>query len=155
VYRYIERGDGLQYALADVQVARASDFGRNDTTYYVRSHLGAILQAGDTVIGYAPRHTHTHTHIHTVCVVVQCIGAEVMMVWVGRRRRYVVANANLNNDEYEKLNQKEVPDVVRAPCAAAASAHVCLCIHACSTTTLCVSVCVMRGVSPSTRHALV
>lgn len=38
--------------LADVTVARVADMGRNDTEYYVRSHLGGILHPGDTVLGY-------------------------------------------------------------------------------------------------------
>ncbi|KAK9477356.1 NMD3 family-domain-containing protein [Lipomyces japonicus] len=38
--------------LADVTVARSADLGRNDTTYYVRTHLGALLHPGDTVLGY-------------------------------------------------------------------------------------------------------
>ncbi|KAJ0397621.1 hypothetical protein P43SY_003505 [Pythium insidiosum] len=38
--------------LADVEVARVSDFGVNDTTFLVRSHLGGLLEAGDTVKGY-------------------------------------------------------------------------------------------------------
>ncbi|CAG8541670.1 2551_t:CDS:2 [Paraglomus brasilianum] len=41
-----------KYVLADIQVARLSDFGRNDTVFFARSHLGAILKAGDTVLGY-------------------------------------------------------------------------------------------------------
>ncbi|ORZ16518.1 NMD3 family-domain-containing protein [Absidia repens] len=38
--------------LADVHVARMTDFGRNDDEYIARSHLGAILNPGDTVLGY-------------------------------------------------------------------------------------------------------
>ncbi|KAI8991451.1 NMD3 family-domain-containing protein [Mycotypha africana] len=38
--------------LCDVHVARMSDFGRNDEQFIVRSHLGAILNPGDTVMGY-------------------------------------------------------------------------------------------------------
>ncbi|DAZ97609.1 TPA: hypothetical protein N0F65_002228 [Lagenidium giganteum] len=38
--------------LADIEVARVSDFGVNDTTFLVRSHLGSVLAAGDTVKGY-------------------------------------------------------------------------------------------------------
>lgn len=38
--------------LADITVARTADFGVNDTTYYVRSHLGGILHPGDSVLGY-------------------------------------------------------------------------------------------------------
>jgi nonsense-mediated mRNA decay protein 3 len=38
--------------LGDVEVARARDFGVNDERFFVRSHLGAFLKAGDTVLGY-------------------------------------------------------------------------------------------------------
>lgn len=38
--------------LAEITVARASDLGINDTTFYVRSHLGRILHPGDNVLGY-------------------------------------------------------------------------------------------------------
>ncbi|KAK9370046.1 NMD3 family-domain-containing protein [Lipomyces kononenkoae] len=39
-------------SLADATVARSSDMGRNDVTFYVRTHLGGILHPGDTVLGY-------------------------------------------------------------------------------------------------------
>lgn len=41
-----------KYMMADVTVARSSDMGVNDQEYYVRSHLGAILHPGDSVLGY-------------------------------------------------------------------------------------------------------
>ncbi|CAI2180000.1 2642_t:CDS:2 [Funneliformis geosporum] len=41
-----------KYILADIQVARSSDFGKNDTTFFARSHLGGILNIGDTALGY-------------------------------------------------------------------------------------------------------
>ncbi|KAI9234504.1 MAG: NMD3 family-domain-containing protein [Podila humilis] len=41
-----------KYVLADIQVARAQDVGKNDTTYFARSHLGGILNPGDSVMGY-------------------------------------------------------------------------------------------------------
>ncbi|KAI9320738.1 NMD3 family-domain-containing protein [Dichotomocladium elegans] len=41
-----------KYVLADVHVARMTDFGHNDKQYIARSHLGAILNPGDTVLGY-------------------------------------------------------------------------------------------------------
>lgn len=41
-----------RFVVADVEVARAADFGVNDTTYIIRTHLGAVLHAGDTVKGY-------------------------------------------------------------------------------------------------------
>lgn len=39
-------GGGGRYCLAEAQVARVADFGRNDTTFYVRTHLGNILHPG-------------------------------------------------------------------------------------------------------------
>jgi len=41
-----------KFLLADVTVARSKDFGVNDIRFTVRSHLGNILRAGDTVLGY-------------------------------------------------------------------------------------------------------
>ncbi|PRP82139.1 60S ribosomal export protein [Planoprotostelium fungivorum] len=41
-----------RYSLADVQIARSSDFGKNDNVLYSRTHLGNILHPGDTVLGY-------------------------------------------------------------------------------------------------------
>lgn len=41
-----------KYVLADIQVAKTSDFGKNDTTFFTRSHLGGVLKPGDTVMGY-------------------------------------------------------------------------------------------------------
>jgi len=35
-----------------IQVARKSDFGVNDQTYWINSHLGGILNYNDTVLGY-------------------------------------------------------------------------------------------------------
>jgi nonsense-mediated mRNA decay protein 3 len=41
-----------KYALADVEVARESDFGTNDVTFQCVTHLGHLLQVGDIVLGY-------------------------------------------------------------------------------------------------------
>ncbi|ORX58312.1 NMD3-domain-containing protein [Hesseltinella vesiculosa] len=41
-----------KHVLADVHVARMSDFGRNDTQFIARSHMGSLLNPGDTVMGY-------------------------------------------------------------------------------------------------------
>ncbi|KAI9756040.1 MAG: ribosome-binding protein [Chaenotheca gracillima] len=42
-----------RFLLAEATVARASDLGSNDVTYYTRTHLGAILHPGDSVLGYS------------------------------------------------------------------------------------------------------
>ena len=41
-----------RFFLAEATVARASDLGANDTTYFTRTHLGGVLHAGDSVLGY-------------------------------------------------------------------------------------------------------
>ena len=41
-----------RFSLAEATVARASDLGTNDKTYYCRTHLGGVLHAGDSVLGY-------------------------------------------------------------------------------------------------------
>ncbi len=42
----------MKYALADVEVAKESDFGVNDETFRCVTHLGHLLQVGDIVLGY-------------------------------------------------------------------------------------------------------
>merc|ERR1712013_677389 len=39
-------------SLADAEVVRMSDFGANDNSFFVRTHLGNILKAGDMAWGY-------------------------------------------------------------------------------------------------------
>ncbi|KAI9780228.1 MAG: ribosome-binding protein [Geoglossum umbratile] len=41
-----------RFLLAEATVARASDLGVNDKTYFTRTHLGQILHPGDSVLGY-------------------------------------------------------------------------------------------------------
>lgn len=43
---------GSKCVLADAQVARVSDFGKNDTLFTVRTHLGHLLNPGDYALGY-------------------------------------------------------------------------------------------------------
>ena len=38
--------------MVQVEVARASDYGKNDKTFIVNTHLGEILNFNDTVLGY-------------------------------------------------------------------------------------------------------
>lgn len=41
-----------RFHLAEATVARASDLGSNDQTYFTRTHLGGIFHVGDSVLGY-------------------------------------------------------------------------------------------------------
>ena len=50
-------GKGEISVITHVEVARATDFGINDSTYIVKSHLGNILKAGDCVLGYDLAHS--------------------------------------------------------------------------------------------------
>ncbi|PYH96419.1 NMD3-domain-containing protein [Aspergillus ellipticus CBS 707.79] len=47
----VGRSNG-RFHLAEATVARASDLGSNDQTYFTRTHLGGVLHVGDTVLGY-------------------------------------------------------------------------------------------------------
>ncbi|KAL2761077.1 hypothetical protein ACRALDRAFT_2024935 [Sodiomyces alcalophilus JCM 7366] len=41
-----------KWALAEATVARAADLGVNNTTYFVRTHLGNLMHPGDSALGY-------------------------------------------------------------------------------------------------------
>ncbi|XP_053382843.1 60S ribosomal export protein NMD3-like isoform X5 [Mercenaria mercenaria] len=41
-----------RHVLADVWVSRMSDLGVNDQQYFCRTHIGHLLNAGDTVLGF-------------------------------------------------------------------------------------------------------
>lgn len=41
-----------KFNLSEATVARASDLGSNDITFFTRTHLGGILHVGDSVLGY-------------------------------------------------------------------------------------------------------
>lgn len=52
-----------KFVLADITVSRAADLGVNDNTYYVRSHLGAILHPGDSAMGYFLSNTNFNSEL--------------------------------------------------------------------------------------------
>ena len=52
-----------KHVLADITVSRASDFGVNDNTFYVRSHLGGILHPGDSCMGYYLTNTNFNSDL--------------------------------------------------------------------------------------------
>lgn len=41
-----------KWCLADATVARSADYGRNDNTHFIRTHIGNFLQPGDLALGY-------------------------------------------------------------------------------------------------------
>jgi hypothetical protein len=45
-----------RFKMVQVEVARVSDFGQNDKTFIINTHLGEILNFNDTVLGYDLEH---------------------------------------------------------------------------------------------------
>ncbi|MFS7971446.1 putative ribosomal export protein Nmd3 [Helianthus anomalus] len=43
---------GSKYVMADAQVAHVTNFGKNDTMFNVRTHLGYLLNMGNYALGY-------------------------------------------------------------------------------------------------------
>ncbi|KAM7267880.1 hypothetical protein ACFE04_010046 [Oxalis oulophora] len=43
---------GSRYVMAEAQVARVSDFGKNDLMFTIKTHLGHLLNPGDFALGY-------------------------------------------------------------------------------------------------------
>ncbi|KAL4198052.1 hypothetical protein AMTRI_Chr03g138280 [Amborella trichopoda] len=43
---------GTKYSLGEAQVARASDFGKNDLIFTIKTHIGHLLNPGDYALGY-------------------------------------------------------------------------------------------------------
>jgi nonsense-mediated mRNA decay protein 3 len=44
--------DGKKFGLANAEVARVKDWGKNDTRLNIKTHLGYLLQTGDYALGY-------------------------------------------------------------------------------------------------------
>ncbi|XP_058746747.1 uncharacterized protein LOC131619693 [Vicia villosa] len=44
--------DGKKFGLANAEVARVEDLGKNDTRFSIKTHLGYLLKTGDRALGY-------------------------------------------------------------------------------------------------------
>jgi nonsense-mediated mRNA decay protein 3 len=55
-----------RHFLAEATIARASDMGSNDQTYYCRTHLGGILHVGDSAMGYLLANTNFNSELFDV-----------------------------------------------------------------------------------------
>ncbi|CAI8586821.1 unnamed protein product [Vicia faba] len=44
--------DGKKFGLANAEVARVNDLGKNDTRFSIKTHLGYVLTTGDYALGY-------------------------------------------------------------------------------------------------------
>lgn len=59
---YTGVSDG-KYVLADIELYREADLKNNAPSYYVRSHLGAILHPGDSCLGYFLSHENLNSDL--------------------------------------------------------------------------------------------
>ena len=41
-----------KFKMVRLELARASDYGHNDTTFIVNTHLGEVINYNDTVLAY-------------------------------------------------------------------------------------------------------
>ncbi|KAI5381247.1 uncharacterized protein LOC127117733 [Lathyrus oleraceus] len=44
--------DGKKFNLANVEIARVNELGKNDTRFSIKTHLGYLLKTGDYALGY-------------------------------------------------------------------------------------------------------
>ena len=80
---------GSKYVLADAQVARVSDFGKNDTIFNIRTHLGHLLNPGDYALGY------------------DLYGANSNDIEIEKHKGLVIPEAILIRKSYEEKRQKK------------------------------------------------
>ncbi|KAL4330743.1 hypothetical protein AHAS_Ahas13G0430600 [Arachis hypogaea] len=80
---------GTKYFLAEAQVARVSDFGKNDTIFSIKTHLGHLLSPGDYALGY------------------DLYGANTNDIELDKYRGLVLPEAVLVKKSYEEKRQKK------------------------------------------------
>ncbi|KAJ7525592.1 hypothetical protein O6H91_17G057900 [Diphasiastrum complanatum] len=79
---------GGNWALADAQVVRSSDFGKNDTIFTTKTHLGHLLHPGDYALGY------------------DLYGANVNDLELDKYKGLVIPDVILVKKSYEEKRQK-------------------------------------------------
>ena len=105
----------LQHAPADVWVVKESELGSSGQQIHCRTHLGHLLCPGDVVLGL----------VHTLSLASLCL---TMMLFVSTDIllfffyfivllflldcRFDLKNANINDDNCEKMKDENLPDVV-------------------------------------------
>ena len=107
-----------KFQLAEATVARSSDLGANDTTYFTRTHLGGILHPGDTVMGYHLTGTNFNNPNFEVLEQSNTLSSQipdVVLVKKSYLRKRKHKNRNwrikrMNRDEGELLPKKQDQD---------------------------------------------
>ncbi|KAL3891578.1 hypothetical protein ACJMK2_003834 [Sinanodonta woodiana] len=103
-----------KHVLADLWVARMSDLGVNDQQYFCRTHLGHLLNAGDTVLGFDVANANLNhaefekvklDKLPDVVIVKKIFGDKALR---NRRRRWKLKH--LNDELYAKDTDSEQKD---------------------------------------------
>lgn len=74
-----------KWTLSECTVARASDLGANDKTYYARTHLGGLLHAGDSVMGYMLTGTNYNNELYDAIEASSTYGSTIPDVMLVRK----------------------------------------------------------------------
>ncbi|KAG5437465.1 hypothetical protein PCANB_000893 [Pneumocystis canis] len=89
-----------KFTLAEVQVIRSSDSNLNNNSYSVYTHLGSILKAGDTVMGYYLENSNFNSSIFEVYQQSRAYVPEVILVkksYPNRKKKTRVRNWRLKS----------------------------------------------------------
>ncbi|KAI9679302.1 MAG: hypothetical protein M1817_005322 [Caeruleum heppii] len=108
--------------LAEATVAKSSDLGVNDTTYFTRTHLGGLLHAGDTALGYSLHDTNFNNAHFEALESNPSLAAhlpDVVLVKKSYARRSKKKNPNSASARNWRLKRMTVRDEDAAAAAAA------------------------------------
>ena len=102
-----------------MQVARAADFGMNDNRLTVYTHLGHVLKAGDTVLGYdllnstndndLEEYVHAGMHLPEVVLVRKSYRDKRRKRREAGIRRHWKVKTMQTEDDQEGLSTRQVP----------------------------------------------
>ncbi|PSK59263.1 60S ribosomal export protein NMD3 [Elsinoe australis] len=99
-----------RWVLADCTVARSTDLGVNDTTYLCRTHLGSILNVGDTVMGYMLSGTQFNNPEYEAIESSKTYSStipDVMLIKKSYPRRRKAGGASKRNWKLKRMNKEE------------------------------------------------
>ena len=93
--------------LADIVVAKSSDFGYNNRTFSIKTHLGFILKVGDSVLGY-DLNTGNFNNPNLESLSKRCVLPDVVLV----RKSYRTSRKNKKHRKWKlKSLSKEEEDI--------------------------------------------
>ncbi|KAK8160670.1 NMD3 family-domain-containing protein [Phyllosticta citrichinensis] len=95
-----------RYVLAEATVARASDMGSSDQTYFTRTHLGSLLNVGDSVMGYHLEGTNFNNELYDKLQESKQYSAQIPDVML-IKKHYQRKKKNKRNWKVKRMNKEE------------------------------------------------